>query len=106
MRGTSAPIEGGEGAMSSFCCCCPSCPNDCVAELSAGVIASKMAAIPRRDALKFIAHDSYDIAKKTISRLFPILVQILRRFFLLALSSILIAVSISISHDYYLDPTL
>lgn len=79
VRGMSAPMDGGDVAMSSSCCCV-CCENDYVAELSADVITSTMVAIPNKDALRFIAPDLRVNAKKTISRLFPILIQKLVHF--------------------------
>src|SRR5687768_15566174 len=71
----SAPMDGGEGAISSSCCA-----KDCivvVAGIRAGVMTSSaMAAIPSRDSSKLIARNSFDHGKKDFSRLYPILIQI------------------------------
>ena len=74
MSGISAPMDGGAGAMSSLSCCCgySSCAKECIAGISAGVITNAMAAIPSRDSLEFIAHDSLIMIK----RIFPDYVQI------------------------------
>src|ERR671925_1007721 len=70
----SAPMDGGEGAMSSCCCAKDSIV---VAGISAGVMTSSaMAAIPSRDSSKLIARNSFDHGKKDFSRLYPILIQI------------------------------
>src|SRR5919106_477514 len=78
----SAPMDGGAGAMSSSCCSCcstSSCPKDCIAGISTGVITSAITAIPSRVSLEFITSDSFDHYEKDFSRLCPVLIQIYPR---------------------------